>query len=112
MERPAHRIDTKLIHAGEPSPRIAGAVAMPVFQSSTYTYGGEDSYHDVRYIRLNNTPNHVVLHDKPAALEGAEAALVTGSGYGDAPRNVARGPGLWQADFGLAKGIPLSVPSD
>lgn len=28
--------DTKLIHAGEPQPRICGAVAMPVFQSVTF----------------------------------------------------------------------------
>ena len=33
---------------------------------------------------------------------------VTGPGYGDTPRNVARGPGLWQADLGLGKMIPLS----
>jgi cystathionine beta-lyase/cystathionine gamma-synthase len=41
---------------------------------------GEASYHDVRYIRLNNTPNHLALHQKLAALENAEAALVTASG--------------------------------
>jgi cystathionine beta-lyase/cystathionine gamma-synthase len=74
------RIETRLIHAGEPRPRIAGAVAMPIFQSSTFVYEGEASYHDVRYIRLNNTPNHVALHAKLAALEGGEAALVTASG--------------------------------
>ncbi len=74
------RIETKSIHAGEPEPRIAGAVAMPVFQSATFEYGGEESYHDVRYLRLNNTPNHVALHSKLAALENAEAALVTASG--------------------------------
>src|SRR5205814_9189264 len=28
-------LDTKLIHAGEPEERIAGAVVMPIFQSST-----------------------------------------------------------------------------
>jgi hypothetical protein len=33
---------------------------------------------------------------------------VVGSGYGDAPRNIARGPGLWQMDLGLAKRIPLT----
>ena len=27
-------IDTKLIHAGEPTPRIAGAVSMPIFQTA------------------------------------------------------------------------------
>src|SRR5205085_6270356 len=87
--RPAHhvramkndrRLDTKLIHAGEPQPRIEGAVGMPIFQSSTYEYTGASSYHDLKYIRLNNTPNHRVLHAKLAALENAEAALVTASG--------------------------------
>jgi cystathionine beta-lyase/cystathionine gamma-synthase len=74
------RVETELVHAGEPRPRIMGAVNTPIFQSSTYEFGGEGNYHDVRYIRLNNTPNHVVLHDKLAALERGEAALVTGSG--------------------------------
>ncbi|MEJ2724066.1 MAG: aminotransferase class I/II-fold pyridoxal phosphate-dependent enzyme [Deltaproteobacteria bacterium] len=73
-------IETKLIHAGEPVPLIGGAVTMPIFQSSTFEYRGQDSYHDLRYIRLNNTPNHVALHQKLAALENAEAALVTASG--------------------------------
>jgi cystathionine beta-lyase/cystathionine gamma-synthase len=76
----SHRLETKLIHAGEPVPRIAGAVNMPIFQSSTFAYGGESSYHDVRYIRLSNTPNHTAVHAKLAALEGAEAALATASG--------------------------------
>ena len=73
-------IETKLIHAGEPTPLIGGAVSMPIFQSSTFEYKGQDSYHDLRYIRLNNTPNHVALHQKMAALENAENALVTASG--------------------------------
>lgn len=53
---------------------------MPVFQSATYQYAGEKSYDDVRYIRLNNTPNHLALAEKLAALENAEDALVTSSG--------------------------------
>jgi cystathionine beta-lyase/cystathionine gamma-synthase len=73
-------IETKLIHAGEPEPRIDGAVSMPIFQTAMFLSAGEQSYHDIRYLRLNNTPNHVVLHDKLAALENAEAALVTASG--------------------------------
>lgn len=72
--------DTKLIHAGEPDPPIEGAVSLPIFQSSTYTYSGQRTYHDLKYIRLNNTPNHRALHQKLAALENAEAALVTASG--------------------------------
>jgi cystathionine beta-lyase/cystathionine gamma-synthase len=74
------RIETQLIHAGELRPRPGGAVNMPIYQSSTFEYAGEDNYHDVRYLRLNNSPNHLVLHDKLAALEGAQAALVAGSG--------------------------------
>ncbi len=74
------RLDTQLIHAGEPHPRIEGAVSMPIFQTSTFESGEVGSYHDVRYLRLNNTPNHVVLHDKIAAIEGTEAAVVTASG--------------------------------
>lgn len=71
---------TKLIHAGEPEPRINGAVSMPIFQSAMFEYAGETSYHDLKYIRLNNTPNHLALHKKLAALENAEDALVTASG--------------------------------
>src|SRR6185436_12096715 len=74
------RLDTKLIHAGEPKPRILGAVSMPIFQSANFEYADEADYHSLKYIRLNNTPNHVALHSKLAALENAEAALVTASG--------------------------------
>ncbi len=80
MPKVVRAIETKLIHAGEPDPLIGGAVAMPIFQSATFAYRGEQSYHDLRYIRLSNTPNHEVLHRKLAALENAEAALVAGSG--------------------------------
>src|SRR5215216_3129020 len=80
MKKKFERIETKLIHAGEPQPRIQGAVSLPIFQSAMFEYAGETSYHDIKYIRLNNTPNHAALHEKLAALENAEAALVTASG--------------------------------
>jgi cystathionine beta-lyase/cystathionine gamma-synthase len=80
MARLIKGIESKLIHGGEPEPLIEGAVTTPIFQSSTFESAGSHGYHDLRYIRLNNTPNHVVLHRKLAALENAEAALVTGSG--------------------------------
>ncbi len=73
-------ISTAAVHAGEPQPRIGGAVSMPIFQSSTFLYEGETDYHAGRYVRLNNTPNHEALHRKLAALENAEAALVASSG--------------------------------
>ncbi len=75
------RLETKLVYAGEPRPRHEHAVTMPIYQSSTYEFAGATgSYHDMHYIRLNNTPNHAALHAKLAALEGTEAALVTASG--------------------------------
>jgi len=80
MSKIYKHLETKLIHAGEPDPLINGAVSMPVFQSSTFEYTGATSYNDLKYIRLNNTPNHIALHQKLAALENAEAALVTASG--------------------------------
>jgi cystathionine beta-lyase/cystathionine gamma-synthase len=80
MSRVFKHIETNLIHAGEPHPRIGGAVELPIFQSAMFEYAGEASYHDLGYIRLNNTPNHTALHGKLAALEGAESALVTASG--------------------------------
>ncbi len=80
MKKVFKHLETKLIHAGEPEPRIQGAVIMPIFQSAMFEYAGETNYHDLKYIRLNNTPNHIALHQKLAALENAEAALVTASG--------------------------------
>ena len=79
IEKHEH-VETKLIHAGEPRPRIHGAVTVPIFQSAMYEYTGEASYHDIKYIRLNNTPNHIAVNQKLAALENAEAAMVTASG--------------------------------
>lgn len=80
MKSESGAIETLAIHAGEPKPRIGGAVVMPIFQSSTYEYLGEADYHDVRYIRLNNNPNQIALCKKIAAIENTEAALVAGSG--------------------------------
>ena len=80
MSKEFKHFETKLIHSGEPEPRINGAVSMPIFQSANFEYAGEASYHYLKYIRLNNTPTHIVLHQKLAALENAEAALVTASG--------------------------------
>jgi cystathionine beta-lyase/cystathionine gamma-synthase len=80
MSQPFQHLETQLVHAGEPSPRIAGAVEMPIFQSATYEYAGEGSYDEVRYLRNNNTPSQLALHAKLAVLEGAEDALVTASG--------------------------------
>ena len=80
MSKNSFDLTTELVHAGEPEPRIEGAVSMPIFQSSTYEYSGEGQYDDIRYIRLNNTPNHKAIQKKLAVIECAESALVTSSG--------------------------------
>jgi Carboxypeptidase regulatory-like domain len=41
-------------------------------------------------------------------INPAAFSLVAGSGYGDSPRNVARGPGLWQADLDVGKRLPVA----
>jgi cystathionine beta-lyase/cystathionine gamma-synthase len=76
----SQRIETKIIHSGEPTPRVNGAVVMPVFQSAMFEYAGETDYNDLKYIRLNNTPNQSVVAEKLAALENAESAIVASSG--------------------------------
>jgi cystathionine beta-lyase/cystathionine gamma-synthase len=80
MEHTEPHIDTRLVHAGEPNPRHAGAVVLPIFQTAMFETRGDEGYHDLKYIRLNNTPNHLALHTKLAAIENAEAALVASSG--------------------------------
>ncbi|MFQ5607396.1 MAG: trans-sulfuration enzyme family protein, partial [Candidatus Zixiibacteriota bacterium] len=73
-------LETNLVHAGAPRPNIEGAVATPIFQSANYLMRDETECDAVRYIRLNNSPNHHTLAGKLAAIEGGEAALVTASG--------------------------------
>jgi hypothetical protein len=41
-------------------------------------------------------------------INPAAFALPSTPAYGDAGRNLVRGPGLWQADMGLAKNIPFA----
>jgi len=70
--------ETRVIHSGEPKPRIMGSITTPIFQSAMFEYAGPED--DLRYIRLSNNPSQVALQQKLASLEGAEAALVTSSG--------------------------------
>ncbi|HEU4402934.1 MAG TPA: PLP-dependent transferase [Candidatus Polarisedimenticolia bacterium] len=74
------RIETVAVHAGERRPGPEGSVVFPIYQGTVYTLEPGTDYHDIRYIRLNSTPTQRYLHDRLAALEGAEAALATSSG--------------------------------
>jgi cystathionine gamma-synthase/cystathionine gamma-lyase/cystathionine beta-lyase len=74
------RIETVAVHGGERRPGPEGSVVFPIYQSTVYSVPADTDYHDIKYIRLNSTPSQAYLHDKLAALEGAEAALATASG--------------------------------
>jgi len=73
-------IDTQLIHSYHRNSEREQSVCTPIFQSANYRYRGEDDYHKIQYLRLNNTPNHEALHETLKAIEGAPDALVTSSG--------------------------------
>ena len=80
---------TLAIHAGAYEDKQYGAEATPIFQTSTYTFEDMDEAEGVfrgevpkyAYGRHGN-PTTATLEKKMAALEGAEAAAVTGSGMG------------------------------
>ena len=74
------RFDTLAVHGGERVPGPEGSVVFPIFQGTVFTSEPGESYHDIKYHRLNSTPSQKYLHDKLAALEGAEAAVATSSG--------------------------------
>lgn len=74
------RFDTLAIHGGERVPGPEGSVVFPIFQGTVFSVEPGSEYHDIKYHRLNSTPTQRYLHDKLAALEGAEAAVATSSG--------------------------------
>jgi cystathionine gamma-synthase/cystathionine gamma-lyase/cystathionine beta-lyase len=57
-----------------------GSAVFPIFQGTVYSVEDGTDYHGIQYIRLSSNPSQRYLHDKLAALEGAEAALATASG--------------------------------
>lgn len=73
-------LETELIRAGEPEPRILGSAIVPIFQGNVYEVTEDLEDGKILYPRLSNLPNHRVLHEKLAAISNAEAALVTSSG--------------------------------
>ena len=74
------RIETVAVHGGERRPGPEGSLVFPIYQGTVFSVEPGTDYHDLKYIRLNSTPSQAYLHDKVAALEGAEAGLATSSG--------------------------------
>jgi cystathionine gamma-synthase/cystathionine gamma-lyase/cystathionine beta-lyase len=80
LEKLARGFETVAVHSGERRPGPEGSIVFPIYQGTVFTPEPGAGYHDLKYIRLNSTPSQRYLHDKLAALEGAEAALATASG--------------------------------
>jgi cystathionine beta-lyase/cystathionine gamma-synthase len=80
MNGDGESMDTLAVHGGERRPGPDGSVVFPIYQGTVYSVEPGTDYHDIKYIRLNSTPSQDYLHDKLAAIEGAEAAIATASG--------------------------------
>ncbi len=77
--KPKPSIQTLCVHAGQQAGPPEHGLNTPIVTSTAYDYTGDAG---VLYPRYLNTPNHAVVAGKIAALERAEAALVTASGMG------------------------------
>ncbi len=82
-----HRIETKVLHAGQVADPVTGSRAVPIYQTTSYVF--KDTEHAANlfglkefgniYTRLMN-PTTDVIEKRLAALEGGVAALGTSSG--------------------------------
>ena len=85
--RPAHRLSTVAVHAGEDRLKLGYSITDPIFCAATYTFPDTQAVIDFveqklpreEYGRYGN-PSEKVAERKLAALEGGEAALLFSSG--------------------------------
>ncbi len=88
----SHQLTTQAVHAGEERRKPHGALTTPIVQTSTYTFSDSGEILDFmrrkeaeepglrcEYGRYSN-PTQTAAEGKLAALEGAEKALLFGSG--------------------------------
>ena len=75
-------LQTRAVHAGELERRSGAPLNVPVHHSAMFVTADAElgHYDDIKYLRVNNTPNQVHIGKKLADLEGGEAGLVTASG--------------------------------
>src|SRR5690606_30299267 len=72
---------TRAVHAGEAAGAPGGPAVNPIYQTSTF-HSDPSGEGELLYTRYLNNPNHRLLERRVCALEGAEAAVVLGSGMG------------------------------
>ncbi len=73
------RFETKVIHAGQEPDPATGAIATPIYQTSTYVQDGIGQHKGYEYSRTQN-PTRTALEKSLAALEGGKHALAFSSG--------------------------------
>ncbi|HEU4564213.1 MAG TPA: PLP-dependent aspartate aminotransferase family protein [Gemmatimonadaceae bacterium] len=78
---PAAALATRAVHGGASDHAADGPVVAPLFQSVNFLHPA-GSTDQLRYPRYGTNPTAESLQRRLAALEGAEAALVLGSGMG------------------------------
>jgi cystathionine gamma-lyase len=76
---PKARIETLVIHGGQHSEPITGAVMPPIFQTSTYAQKSPGEHSGFEYSRTQN-PTRFALERSLAALEGGTHGLAFASG--------------------------------
>jgi len=70
---------TRAIHAGQPPDPLTGAVAVPIYQTSTYIHDELGRHKGYEYARVQN-PTREALEENVAALEGGLAGHAFASG--------------------------------
>lgn len=73
------KFETNAIHAGQHPDPSTGAIAFPIYQTSTYVQEGIGKHKGYEYSRTDN-PTRNALQDCLAALEGAKYGLCFASG--------------------------------
>jgi len=75
----SYRFDTLAIHAGQPNDEGTGAVAIPIYQTSTFAQTEPGVNRGFCYARTDH-PTRKALEENLAALEGARYGLAFASG--------------------------------
>jgi len=74
-----YRFATRAVHAGHIADPLAGAVMMPIYQTSTYVQQGLGRHKGYEYARTRN-PTREALERNVAALENGRYGFAFGSG--------------------------------
>ncbi len=76
---PNRRFDTRCVHAGTAPEPTTGAIATPIFQTSTYVQDGLGRHSGYEYARLQN-PTREACEANIASLEGGRHGIAFSSG--------------------------------